>query len=133
MFLVPSTASFTIPPLVINLINPTDQDVFVSEGADFSLLVGARVSVGTTVATGRLHLVPVGAPEQDTLKVPAKGELHLLGYFRNPLQYRTYLENGNTDILLYIYHTGSGFFWNNQVFPFDRNYLNKYRLDIETK
>jgi hypothetical protein len=126
-----SPKPFEISPLVINLVNSSETDIAIDARADFELLIGARVSLGATVARGTLDLVAVDGQKRDFLTIPAKTNLLVGGYFRNSSNYRLYLENGDTDIELYLYRSGGGLIISPSPFRFDSNWLEKYRLDLE--
>jgi hypothetical protein len=131
LFWFVSPKPFEISPLVINLVNSSETDVTIDARADFELLLGARASLGATVARGTLDLVAADGQKRDFLTIPAKSNLLVGGYFRNPSNYRSYLENGDTDIELYIYKTGGGLIISPNPFRFDSHWLEKYRLDLE--
>lgn len=106
LFFVPST--YIIPPLEINIINTSHNEIVISERADFLLLVNARISMGTTIGSGQMDLHTIDGSLQDVITIPAGSSKPLVGEFRNPLQYLSLLENGNSDIEVHIFESPYG-------------------------
>ncbi|MBK9210743.1 MAG: hypothetical protein IPL71_21655 [Anaerolineales bacterium] len=120
-----------IPPLVINLVNSSKEDVVLDATVEFELLEGARVTLGTTTATGVMDLIPAGSEKQEFITIPAESSLLVGGYFRQPERLLPIMEKGNTDIMLRIYKGGGGIIINMNPFRFDKGMLEKYRMDLE--
>lgn len=123
--------SATIPPLAVNLVNTSKSDITIDARADFELLVGARISLGTTVASGSMDLIPLDGKKQEFLVIPAESQIPVFGFFSDPESLLPFLEKGDSDILLRIYRTGGGVIFSETPFRFYKDWLEKYRLDID--
>jgi hypothetical protein len=131
MFFAFSPQSPEVPPLIIKLSNSSKTDVVVEATVDFELLEGARVTLGTTVAKGAMDLFSDEGKKQEFITIPAESSVFVLGYFREPEMLLPFLKKGNTDIWLMMYKGGGGLIINPSPFRFDKDLLEKYRMELE--
>jgi len=132
LFLRPSPP-FTIPDLEIKIVNNVSQDVIISNRAEFFLTYPETPLSDIMVASGRIELYKISDKtfRKTELVVPANGELVVYAHISNPLNYRSLLEMGDTNMILTIYQ-GNGKIISKQGIPFDRYTLGNYYIVLET-
>lgn len=128
------TESVLVPPVVLDLINNSEEEVIVSEMADFELLLGARTSIGTVVQGGRIKITPLGNEQNEagSVFIPSQETVRAIGEFQGGDGLMTaILEDGNTDLQIILYEFPRGTNYSDHPFPFRIDYLEKYSLPIE--
>lgn len=98
--------TFSIPELMIKLVNESTSDVAIYYMGEFFLTVPQTPATDTQVASGRIQLHRTeGSVDDQKLVVPAQGELVLFAEFLNPSEYRTFLKAGKTILRIVIFQS----------------------------
>jgi len=133
LFFLRPSPPFTIPDLEIKIVNNGTQDVIISNRAEFFLTYPETPLSDVMVASGRIELYKIDNKtiRKNELMVLASGELVVYAHISNPLNYRSLLEMGDTNMILIIYQ-GNGEMINERGIPFDRDTLGNYYIVLET-
>ena len=134
--LIPVYWSFTpysIPELPIKIINTTPTDVQIFSDARFSVRVPVSPVINQDFATGYIQLRAAGKNSiNQTLTIPAGGELMVWVRVISPSSYRSYFEQGNAILQIVISRVDHGVIVKQNI-PFNMYAFNKYTYQLVIK